>query len=219
MSHINFRPWVGKNYLSQGYKGKRILVLGESHYCGESINGGDCYPLCTREKIMQNNCVSFTINVIHDYVYSYSGVPFEQTFLCFERAIIGKELTQEERETFWESVIFYNYIQFALEGPRKQIKAEYLAESELAFKEILEKYMPDYIIIWGVKLYNNGLPNWGGKHSLLQISENDSKDVWTYTIQGKKIPALLVHHPSSPTGKSWSYWHEVYEKFWNLEVK
>jgi len=218
MSHVNFRPWVGKNYLSQGYKGKRILVLGESHYCGESINGGDCYPLCTREKIMQNNCVSFTINVIHDYVYSYSGVPFEQTFLCFERAIIGKELTQEEREDFWERVIFYNYIQFAQDGPRKSIKPEYWEESELAFKEMLEEYMPDCIIVWGVRLYE-GLPDWGGKHSLLQISENDSTDVWTYTIQGKNIPALLVHHPSSPTGKSWPYWHEVYEKFWKLEVK
>ena len=218
MSHINFRPWVGKNYLSQGYKGKRILVLGESHYCGESINGGDCYPSCTKEKIRQNDCFSFTTNVIRDYVYAYSGVPFEQTFLCFERAFVGKELTQEERETFWEGVVFYNYIQFAQDGPRKSIKPEYWAESELAFKELLEEYMPDYIIVWGVRLYE-GLPDWGGEHSLLQISENDSTDVWTYTIQGKKIPALLVHHPSSPTGKSWPYWHEVYEKFWKLEVK
>ena len=32
MSHINFRPWVGKNYLSKGYKGKRrgILQTGKS---------------------------------------------------------------------------------------------------------------------------------------------------------------------------------------------
>lgn len=93
-----------------------------------------------------------------------------------------------------------------------------MAESELAFKEILEEYMPDYIIVWGVRLYED-LPDWGGKHSLLQISENDSTDVWTYTIQGKKIPALLVHHPSSPTGKSWPYWHEVYEKFWEIKEK
>ena len=33
MSNINFKPWVGKNYLIKGYQGKRILVLGESHYC------------------------------------------------------------------------------------------------------------------------------------------------------------------------------------------
>lgn len=217
MSHINFRPWVGKNYLSQGYKGKRILVLGESHYCYELCEGGKCYPLCAREK-MKEDCFSQTEDVLEAFVHSYSGESYEQTFLCFERAILGKEATQEEREDLWNGVVFYNYLQFDQAGPRKPIMPEYWAESELAFKEMLEEYMPDYIIVWGVRLYE-GLPDWGGKHSLLQISENDSTDVWTYTIQGKNIPALLVHHPSSPTGKSWPYWHEVYEKFWNFEVK
>ena len=73
-------------------------------------------------------------------------------------------------------------------------------------------YMPDYIIVWGVRLYN-GLPNWEGKHSLLQISENDYTDVWTYSIKGKQIPAIKVYHPSTPIGKSWPYWHDVYCKF------
>ena len=217
MSHINFRPWVGKNYLSQGYKGKRILVLGESHYCYELCEGRKCYTLCTKEK-MKEDCFSQTEDVLEAFVHSYSGESYEQTFLCFERAILGKEATQEEREELWNGVVFYNYLQFDQAGPRKPIMPEYWAESELAFKEMLEEYMPDYIIVWGVRLYE-GLPDWGGKHSLLQISENDSTDVWTYTIQGKKIPALLVHHPSSPTGKSWPYRHEVYEKFWKLEVK
>ena len=217
MEHVNFRPWVGKNYLSQGYKGKHILVLGESHYCPYLKEGEICYPLCTREK-MQDDCLSQTEDVINDFVYSYTGEAYEQTFLCFERSIIGKEATQEEREEFWHGVLFYNYIQFNLEGPRKPIKLEYLVESELAFKDLLEEYMPDCIIIWGKKLYSK-LPNWEGEHSILQISENDSTDILTYTIQGKKIPALLVHHPSSPTGKSWPYWHEVYEKFWKLYLK
>lgn len=217
MSHINFRPWVGKNYLSQGYKGKRIFILGESHYCNELCEGGKCYPLCKREK-MKEDCFSQTEDVLETFVYSYSGESYEQTFLCFERAILGKKATQEEREELWDGVVFYNYLQFDQADPRKPIMPEYWAESELAFKEMLEEYMPDYIIVWGVRLYE-GLPDWGGKHSLLQISENDSTDVWTYTIQGKKISALLVHHPSSPTGKSWSYWHEVYEKFWKFEAK
>lgn len=217
MEHINFRPWVGKNYFSQGYKGKRILVLGESHYCCELCEGGKCYPLCTKEK-MEEGCFSQTEDVLEAFVHSYSGESYEQTFLCFERGIWGKEATQEEREELWNGVVFYNYLQFDQAGPRKAIMPEYWAESELAFKEMLERYMPDYIIVWGVRLYE-GLPDWGGKHSLLHISENDSTDVWTYTIQEKKIPALLVHHPSSPTGKNWSYWHEVYEKFWNYNVK
>lgn len=151
-------------------------------------------------------------HTIDPFYNSYSGEPYEQTFLCFERAILGKEATQEEREELWQSIIFYNYLQFDQEGPRKPIKQEYWAESELAFKELLEQYMPDYIIIWGVRLYD-GLPNWDGEHSLLQISENDYTDVWTYTINSKKIPALKVYHPSTPIRKSLSYWHDVYNMF------
>lgn len=218
MSHINFRPWVGKNYLSQGYKGKRILVLGASHYClDELVEGGRCFPLCTKEK-MQDECVNQTIYGIRGFVYNYKGFARnEQTYLCFERAIIGKEATQEEREIFWNGIVFYNYIQFNLDGPRRKIKQEYLAESELAFKEILEEFMPDYFVIWGDELYEK-LPECG-EHSLLYISDSDFTHVYTYTIQGKRIPGLLVQHPSTPKGKSWPYWHEVYEKFWEIKEK
>lgn len=213
MKNINFRPWVGENYFIKGYKNKHILVLGESHYCSEQLKGGRCYPLCTKDK-MQEVCLSQTEVVISEFVYNYSGAPYEQTFLCFERAVLGKELTQKEREEFWHSIVFYNYLQFCQEGPRKPIKQEYLNTSELAFKELLEEYMPDYIIIWGDRLYDV-LPDWQGEHAVLKVSEKDSTDIWIYTIKGKRIPAMRVYHPSTPAGKSWPYWHEYYEKLWN----
>ncbi len=108
--------------------------------------------------------------------------------------------------------MFYNYIQYAQGGPRISLQPDHWAKSELAFKDLLEQYMPDYIIVWGVRLYN-GLPDWNGIGSKLFINEHDSTDIWTYTINGKSIPAIKVHHPSSPSGKSWSYWHEFYKMF------
>ena len=33
MEKINFLPWIGKHYSTTGFAGKRILALGESHYC------------------------------------------------------------------------------------------------------------------------------------------------------------------------------------------
>ena len=217
MSEINFRPWVGKNYLSDGYKGKHILVLGESHYCEKELEqGGRCCPFCKKEN-MKDDCFSQTADVIDSFVYDYSGESYHQTFLCFERAVLGKELTQKEREDFWQGVIFYNYIQYSQSGPRTAPQPEHWEKSEFAFKELLQEYLPDYIIVWGVRLYE-GLPGWDGEHSLLQISENDYADVWIYNVNGKRIPALKVYHPSCPKGKSWSYWHDVYEEFWKLKV-
>lgn len=215
MSQINFRPWIGKNYLSIGYKGNHILVLGESHYCKkELLEGGKCYPLCKIES-MREDCFSQTEDVISHFLYNYTGEPYERTFVCFERAVVGKELTQKEREEFWQGIMFYNYIQFSQSGPRKAPLPEHWSESEVAFKEILENYMPDCIIVWGVRLYG-GLPNWGGTATKLYITEKDSTDVWTYTINGKQIPAIKIHHPSSPKGKSWEYWHEFYKKFLSM---
>ena len=215
MSKINFRPWVGKNYQSTGYNGKRILVLGESHYCIKDLEpGGRCCPLCKKEN-MKDDCYSQTEDVVNTFIHYYDGERYLQTFLCFERAIVGKELTQEEREELWQSVMFYNYIQFSQSGARIAPQADHWEKSELAFRELLEEYMPDYIIVWGARLYN-GLPNWDGEGSVLQISENAKTDVWTYNVKGKRIPAIKVHHPSSPSGKSWNYWHEFYKKFLNI---
>ena len=140
---------------------------------------------------MREECFSQTEDVMSDFVFFYSGSRYEQTFLCFERAVLGKELTQKEREDFWQSIVFYNYLQFCQEGPRKPVKQEYWNISELAFKEILEEYLPDYIIIWGNRLYD-GLPDWKGEHAVLTVSGNDSTDIWIYTIKGKRIPAMRL---------------------------
>lgn len=38
-----FRPFVGSSYADGGLFGKRIMVLGESHYCDEGCaDCGDC---------------------------------------------------------------------------------------------------------------------------------------------------------------------------------
>lgn len=32
MAYVHYRPWVGKHYQDGGRFGKRVLVVGESHY-------------------------------------------------------------------------------------------------------------------------------------------------------------------------------------------
>ena len=84
-----------------------------------------------------------------------------------------------------------------------------------SFVELLEKYTPDYIIVWGVRLYN-ALPDLGGHRGVLRLENKDTADYWVYPIKGKEIPALKIHHPSAPTGREWEYWHKVIDKFINL---
>lgn len=51
MKYVKFTPWVvDKNY-EQGFHGKKILILGDSHYCeNECSENGRCYPKCEYEK-------------------------------------------------------------------------------------------------------------------------------------------------------------------------
>lgn len=214
MSNINFKPWVGKYYQTSGYHGKRILVLGESHYCKQELSeGGRCYPFCKRE-LMNDACFSQTHVVVHNAVYDYKGNKELRCFITFERAVAGKELSQQEREEFWHSVVFYNYVQYALSGPGMSPNADHWGKSEKAFVELLEKYMPDYIIVWGARLYNK-LPTLGGHASKMKVSDMYTADVKVYSINGKNIPALKIYHPSMPRGKNWDFWHEAIDTFLN----
>ena len=211
MSNFNFKPWVGKNY-NEGINGKKVLVLGESHYCTpvekRKCNG----KICSQANII--NCANFTIDTIDEYLNEYSGCKYQQTFLCFERAVANKELCGVEKEKFWNSVIFYNYLQYAMDKPNQQLSAtqwKIWAQSEEAFRELLETYMPDKIIVWGRRLFD-ALPVWESSKEILTTVDGQQTPLRIYNFNGKKIPAMQVYHPSMPNGKGRS-WHVFYKAF------
>lgn len=212
MSEINFKPWVGKDYLTKGYKGQRILVLGESHYCSSELaEGGRCNPVCIKDN-MQKDCFLQTIDVVKEFIDNYRGCPYQQTFLCFERAVVGKELSLPERKDFWNSVMFYNYIQYAQSMARKEPMPEHWEVSKKAFAELLSDYKPDKIIVWGVRLFDY-LSYLGIEVKTLKVSENETTEVRQIPVNDKEIPAMKMIHPSAPKGKNWRYWHQVINKF------
>lgn len=208
MEKYNIRPWVGESYASGGVFGKRVLVLGESHYCFD-VEQGKC-PGCSIGN-MKDECHSQTEDVIYEFVNDYHGDGYQQTFLCFERSLAGRELNEDERKRLWNSVIFYNYFQLDTTGARMAPNSNSTQMSEKAFHDLLEEFSPNAIIVWGVRLYNL-LPGWDGHETILTV-DNESVRVWHYDINGKDIPAMCVHHPSSPSGKSWPYWHQFIEAF------
>ena len=205
-SSILFQPWVGSDYPNGGIFHQKVLILGESHYCSSKPDNETC-P-CS---LVGEECSSLTNDVVDDTLFCYNGERYQRTFVCFERAVYGKVPTQEERVALWNSVAFYNYFQFAQSGARRPIEQETSA-SESAFKEVLSTLKPDKVVVWGKRLYDI-LPDWGGKHSILDAEVDGTTDIWTYVVDGKEIPCLLVYHPSSPVGKNWTMWHSFYKKF------
>lgn len=111
--NIFFQPFVGKDYANGGIFGKRIMILGESHYCDESCTDcGDCQ--------LHRACMNFTQQVLGDYLNeNKERQNWMRTFLKFERSLVGEETNQAMRLKIWNSVIFFNYLQVAMGGPRE----------------------------------------------------------------------------------------------------
>lgn len=192
MSKIKFKPWVGKDY-SKAYYGKRVLVLGESHYCPEGEE---------RETITQD-----VIKGLFDSDAEFEG--YMNTFTKFVRALDGSDVERTEQEEVWQRVMFYNYVQEAMTYARVAPTAEQFRASDEAFFELLETYRPEAVIVWGKRLYNN-LPQTGEQGpDVLDV------ETWTYRLNDGTIVRLLpITHPSAAF--SHAKWHKVIEAFLKL---
>ncbi len=197
MKHVIFSPWVGKHYHT-GWNGKRMMVLGESHYCASSE---EAVPQITNRIITD----------LMDADSEHEG--YKNTYTKFANALAGKFLSFDERKRLWHSVLFYNYVQVPMSGARISPTTQEFAQSETAFFEVLETYRPGCIIAWGKRLYNN-LPRRGYQFPDLALPNGDSMETWAYeTSDGQIVEVLPITHPSAAFVPS--YWHEVIQMFLN----
>jgi len=206
MGNIFFRPWIGENYFSTGILGKKILLLGESHICGEGCK--DCGNLNEHP-----NCNEFTNNVIKYFLNYKTGVgDFEywmNTYTKFGNVLYNKSLSAEETVSFWNSISFYNYVQYSTDQARVSPLYEEFEKSSKAFFEILQSYQPDLVFVWGERLWEQ-LPTNGEYGEEILIDNVKGGRIYYYTIEEKKIPIYMVNHPSS---SSLNYsWHPFMNK-------
>lgn len=202
MEKVFFEPWVGKDYETGGRFGKRVMVLGDSHYCGNECD--DCGSIHHK-----GDCSGITVEVVETFLNPERDFEtWMPTFTKFERAVNNKELSQTEKEQFWNSIIFYNYLQEAIGGPRIEPNINLYSESFEPFIEVLEKYKPDTILVWGQRLFK-ALPPGNGKEGIsLDIDGNLYDKSWIYTLSnGKQVKLYAIDHPSSAF--SWEYWHPI----------
>lgn len=199
--NIFFQPFVGKDYANGGIFGKRIMILGESHYCDESCaDCGDCR--------LHRECMNFTKQVLGDYLNeNKERQNWMRTFLKFERSLVGEETNQAMRLKIWNSVIFFNYLQVAMGGPREAGTSAQYKQAANAFFEVIDKYEPECIIVWGKRLWNN-MPNerWQDGDDIV-VDGNHIATGYYLLSNGKRAKVVAVYHPSG--GYSWDYWHKV----------
>ena len=203
---VKFLPFVGDDYKkgisfdedgnlifgSDEKTGKKVLVLGESHYCDE--------------KLSDEEMASFTRDVLEWYLdvrKSADNAFWMKTFLKFERALANKITDSEESTNIWNHLMFYNYLQVPLKGARMAGSQDNYENASKPFFKLLEVFKPDYVIVWGHRLYE-WLPNDNGCQGAVL---SDGIETWEYNLGDNRIKVLPVCHPSAVF--SWDYWHNI----------
>lgn len=191
-----FQPWIGKNY-NVGIDGKRVMVLGESHYCASP---SDARPTLTQEIIKD----------LFDTTSPHEG--YKNTYTKFAKAVVGASVDSlTARVQCYDSVGFYNYVQEPISGARMAPTKEQFDRAVLPFREILEQYRPERVIAWGNRLYE-ALPSDGYTLPDLVV-DGKSYRRWCYTLNdGFPVQVLEMKHPSWG-GYRPVEWHKVIKAF------
>ena len=171
---VTFLPWIGSRYMSEGIRGAKLLVLGESHYGREEDLTSD-----------------FTSRVVQSKVYNGR----HRFFTIIAKLILGKgagvHIRQDEREWVWDRIAFYNYVQsMAGVDPNGNITDSMWQEARQPFEDVVEVTSPDAILVIGQDLGSH-LPDRIG-HSMRNevemlvinhVSRGFSYDPWQSDVQ------------------------------------
>ncbi len=196
---VAFEPWVGVNY-KLGIAGKKVLVLGESHYhdCEKDEN---CKNKANRNARHRN----LTTGVVDSWKDKPHRSPVSHRV---------PQLFAIEKAEFWSRVAFYNYLQtFAGARPRHSPADVNWNDSDSAeaFQSVLDCLQPDRVLVLGKNTWTN-LPIDPNILSSSPIPEeriklqnsrvtwygDDSIAYWYASRSGKLALAMPIMHPSAP---------------------
>lgn len=207
-TNIFFEPWVGNNFGKiTSIFDKKVLILGDSHYCDDCENCGD--------RSQNSDCTNLTKNVIQDYLNPAHKANWKKTFSTFINSMFPETASPLQREQLLNSVAFYNYLQVAAgdnaysTGKYDYTKAEYLD----AFYEVLNLIEPDIVICWGDRVWNALPNNWNNygeadKGPGIPIGNEVFKNYYSYPYKNKTILLIGVHHPCS--GYSVNFYRSIF---------
>lgn len=201
MKHVFFKPWIGKDYETGGMFHKKILVVGESHYCGGCL---DCGNIADADE-----CADFTTDHCIKPLLEGTVDGWTPTFRKFERSLVNRKTSLEESNQIWNSLAFYNYLQKSMEDVRQAGNYDDYVAAEPAFFEVLEELRPDVIIAWGVTRMYDNMPG-GDRFEAAEDIVVDNYHVrngWYRLGDGKKVRTIWIYHPS--VGYSWEWWNKV----------
>lgn len=208
-THVKILPWVGENYQTGGSVFRqRTLILGGSQYSP----GHETFH--TDEG--QAEWEGFTQDVVNYYFDDNIKGHWKSTYTGFINSVFGGQSDDEQRGRFFDSIIFYNYLQeIAGASASEAGNYDYKAPQHFAaFQEILSLHQPEVVISWGAKVWNALPNNWDHGPAVIgdpiMIGGKSAGSVYTYPFQDARIRLVGVHHPS--IGYEVGFHHDLFKQ-------
>lgn len=189
--------WRGSNY---GYEdnflgGARVMVLGEAHY-SDDIPIGEPVP------------EGFTRNVIEWYLSGGFQERRRETFFNRVERLLSRRLqrglSSGERNDFWNSVIFYNYIPVIAAQKPNERPQDWMWEQDAprAFRKVVKATEAEIILVcgttlWRKKVFDVAIPD--AYHAAGRGFEAHEVN-WSGTYG-----AVAAHIPHPSGSRGWSY--------------
>ena len=185
---VGFIPFVGRNYQA-GIGGKRVFLLGESHYVKDVEVLRDPFALRL-----------VTVNEFED-----CEVATERSWGRFYRRLDSilagcVQPSGQEAADAWSHVAYANFVQHSV-GTSASCRPDddMWRTGEDAFRAYVDRLMPDVILVIGRMTYDH-TPSKGARRleGGLIKAPNADREIWEVDHPGGSALMSWVYHPSRP---------------------
>jgi hypothetical protein len=193
LSSVSFLPWIGDNY-EKGRGGRKILVLGDSHYSWAGSGDINQQPECTRDLVEEQ----------------ISGAYSKRFWTNISATFLNELPSLSQKKEFWHSISFYNYLQSSAGNGANSIpKQDQWKASERPFLEVINTLHPDLVVVLGNRLWNH-LPEIL-RSNIFQFDHSKfSRNACRYNYSTGSI--LIIHFPHPSRAYNFRDWHTPFMK-------
>jgi len=202
IENLSWMPWIGKNYSKSNPK---LMIVGESHYKWENEDGPEAIEGYLKSP-------EFTKDVLKAHVENRDE---KKIFENIEKTLLQEAETSGSRQSLWDSVVFYNFIQRYMENKTIRPVSEDFVVGWKVFFDVLQLTRPKYCLFCGVESSNEygafkaAIGN--GEFQVVEEKRNEAQIGNTspriIEIEDKdknRIKLIFIRHPSSYF--SWEEW-------------
>lgn len=235
MPECFFNPYIGEKYELGFVKGKKVLVLGASHYCTHSKKSDnysgkfDCpvWDKCTstvnKDSSQFDLCCEYYKKIgwydKYDYVSLSNSPRIElENFLEGDEYESYKNFTDLIKEVYgfkdensvWERLAFVNYVQYFLPSQQTPTLTKDDINSFKSLLKYLDDLQPDIIIVWGTQVTKHFLHNYI-QSLVTKLEKRENEYFWDLEYNSHKYIFINSYHPCDL--KPWNHWSKNIDGF------